>query len=144
MTQVPSLDAIAADPGKAHTLPRPALVALAVTLQGVWMAVQTALLASVPVESEMLTHEETCDAGEVARLFGVSKSTVEHHARTRLPYQSFLIPDTRPMMFSRSKIDRYIRQRAGASVDESSVGLRGVNTGRRPRTQPSSPGGAAS
>lgn len=129
---VPSLDAIAADPDLARDLPRHIQIDLALKAVKVHAVIATALAAAPAPPRAVEAHEELLTEAEVAAIFHCKPSTIRHKARTA-PFRDFLLPGSRPMLFVRSRIDRYIRQHAGRFDDESSKGLRGVNSGRRAR-----------
>lgn len=89
--------------------------------------------AAISEGSVSARSEELIDARAVAELFHVSPSTIQHKAK-REPFKFFVVPtNTRRLLFSRRKIEDYIRREAGRSHEHLALGLRGVNSGRRPQ-----------
>ncbi len=110
---VPTLDAIAGKPDLARELPRSALVDLAFRALRVQEALQVALVAAVP---ERARHEDDAllTVDEAAAMLGISKSTLEHGARTTYKGLRVEMPG-RNLRFSRQRIQAWIRRHTVAS-----------------------------
>ena len=78
-------------------------------------------------------YDELINAREAARVLGRSVSWVQQRAR-ETPLKYCLVRSLgRGLLFSRRKIDRLIAHEAGQNPNDLTQGLRGVNSGRRPR-----------
>jgi len=131
---IPTLDTLADHPGAAEYLSREVLFRLYQRAHVAEVACLVALGADPDRQGRDETgHDELINAREVALVLGRSVSWVQQRARTA-PLKFCLIRSLgRGLLFSRRKIDRLIAQEAGQTADHSTLGLRGVNAGRRPR-----------
>ncbi len=131
---VPSLDALADHPELAQQLPREVVFQLYVRAHAAEASCLVALgAAPVSPSSGAHEHDELINARETARVLGRSISWVQQRA-SETPLKYCLVRSLgRGLLFSRKKIDRLIARETGQNPDDRTQGLRGVNSGRRPR-----------
>lgn len=110
---VPTLDALAADPGQAVALPGPAVAGLLARLAAVQaaLAARALTLALEPAEPPSADADRLLTAEEAAERLAMSRDWVYRHAR-RLPFTVRL--DGSALRFTAHGIDRYLRQRRAA------------------------------
>ena len=131
---VPTLDALADRLDLAQQLPRDVAFQLYVKAHAVAGACALAVIANEkPARGDEIEQDELINAKEVARILHRSVSWVQQHARTA-PLKFCLVQSLgRGLLFSRQKIDRLIAHELGQNPAAQALGLRGVNSGRRPR-----------
>src|SRR5437870_4267094 len=126
---VPSLDAIAEQPELADGLSRQEAFRLYLKAQSVATLALAGVLDCTPRLDP--DRDELINARETARILGRSVSWVQQRARSA-PLKSCLVQSLgRGLLFSRRKIDRLIARDVGQNPEERTLGLRGVNSGRR-------------
>ncbi len=145
LSSIPSLDAVAEHPELAEALSRE--VAFRLFLKVQMLATTFALALVHRSNSERASaweREELINAREAARILNRSLSWIQQRARTA-PLKFCLVQSLgRGLLFSRRKIDLLIAREVGQNPEPRTLGLRGVNSGRRPRRKgnadpPSSP-----
>ncbi len=146
---VPTLDTLADQPELAQQLPRDLVFRLYLKAHAVADACALAMVVDrAPGRGGDNEEDELIDAKEVAHILHRSVSWVQQCARTA-PLKFCLVQSLgRGLLFSRRKINRLIARAAGQNADTKTLGLRGVNSGRRPRrkgnadppSDPTSPG----
>lgn len=107
-----TLDAIAADPGKAHMLPRNVLLDLTAKALTAHAALTTALL-SASTEASAPEHDRLIGTIELAKLMGVSPNFIYDH-RHEWPF-TIQQPGTRTM-FSLRGFEAWVAERDGRAV----------------------------
>ncbi len=105
----PSLDALAADPGQAATLPADAVPGFLARTAAVQAALAARLATLGPNGHAPEDPDRLLTAAEAAAVLKVSPDYLYRHAR-KLP---FAVRLGRHLRFSAAGIERYIRQRAG-------------------------------
>ena len=131
---VPTLDVLVDHPELAQQLPREEAFRLYLKAHAVADACVLAVVADrEPGRTQDVASDELIDVKEVARILHRSVSWVQQHARSS-PLKSCLVQSLgRGLLFSRRKIDRLIAHDVGQNPALQTLGLRGVNSGRRPR-----------
>ncbi len=131
----PSLDAIAERPELARQLPREVAFTLHIKAQ---IAAAVCALAAVggnpsSESNPNLDQDVLLNVKEAARVLGRSNSWVQQHARSA-PLKFCLVSSLgRGLLFSRRKINLLITRDVGQNPQTRTLGLRGGNSGRRPR-----------
>jgi len=107
LTNVPSLDALVSDPGKAATLPPETAQALLIGLVSIQpLLIQRALMtgASSPAAG---AAERFLSVGEAASQYGVTSSWLYRHKR-QLPHSQ---PSRKVLLFPEEKLRRWFAAR---------------------------------
>ena len=133
---LPTLDQLAAQPELAANLPRDAASRLYLQAQHVMLACALVVLGE-PKDAALSDghdqHDQLIDARETARILSRSVSWVQQGAK-RAPLKFCAVRSMgRTLLFSRKKIDALIAREVGQNPEDKTLGLRGVNSGRRPR-----------
>jgi hypothetical protein len=129
---IPSLDAVSERPELTQELPREISFKLYLAAQRVAATCALALARDHKAELDP-AHDELINAREAARVLSRSVSWVQQRAR-EVPLKFCLVRSLgRGLLFSRRRIDRLIAHEVGQNPDGQALGLRGVNSGRRPR-----------
>jgi len=129
---VPTLDVLADHLELAQQLPRD--VAMRLYLKAHAVADACALAMAVDGETagrDDVEQDQLIDAKETARILHRSVSWVQQRARTA-PLKFCLVQSLgRGLLFSRRKVNLLIAREVGQNPDTKTLGLRGVNYGRR-------------
>ncbi len=147
---LPTLDALAAHPELAQQLPRDVAFQLYLKAHAVADACALAVVVAdgEPARGDDIASDELIDVKEVGRILHRSVSWVQQHARTATLKFCLVQSLGRGLLFSRRKINRLIAREVGENPDDHALGLRSVNSGRRPQRKgnadppsaPTSPG----
>ncbi len=129
-----SLDALADHPELARQLPADEAFRLYLKAQAVAERCALAMFTAgaTPHRSDP-DPDELINAKEVARILHRSVSWVQQNARTARLKFCLVQSLGRGLLFSRRKIHLLITREVGQNSDDRTQGLRGVNSGRRPR-----------
>jgi hypothetical protein len=136
VASLPTLDQLAAQPELAANLTRDAACRLYLQAQGVMLACALAVLGEPKDAAQSDGHEQhdqLIDARETARILSRSVSWVQQGSK-RAPLKFCSVRTMgRTLLFSRKKIDALIAREVGQNPEDKTLGLRGVNSGRRPQ-----------